>query len=296
MRDTNFIPLEGITVSKDGKNLEGVFDVWFRDDGLYFLHYPHPQKELYEGIRGRQWGMRPEERLRAEAGSFFIGRDEVVGQSAHPLHVDVQSGFFKVGNIDTYVLELRIAGGGRIDLMRASIKDGLKDLEAYFSGGSVFKSEDYARLGLDVDGPAPSILVSQAAEKRVEPALPKELLERLSRNRDYMDKFWNDFSVRVDLKSTMGVIEYMSGRFPHEFMKEILDRGRRCAGPKDLLETAFGVLIGVTAIVLAMLFKPVWLKVVAGAIGMLLLLFAILVVVMSRKLSKTWAQVIEKFG
>jgi hypothetical protein len=295
MRGPNFIPLERITVTKDGKNLEGVFDVWFKDDGLYFLHFPYPRKDLYEGARGEQWGMRPEERLQARASSFFIGRGEIVGQSAHPLHVDVLSGFFKVGNVDTHVLELRIAGGGKIKLIDASIKGSLSDIAVYFSGGSVFKSDQYASLGLDIDGPAPAILVSQVAAKNVEPSLLAGTLERLAKNRDYMDRFWRVFSGQVSLRNTRGVIEYMLDRFPPEFRKEILDRGLRYAGPKSLRETAFGALLGAGALVVAIILKPTWLKVAAGAVGLFLLILAVLVVVMSQKHSKTWAELIEKY-
>jgi hypothetical protein len=87
----------------------------------------------------------------------------------------------------------------------------------------------------------------------------------------------------------------MLDRFPPEFRKEILDRGLRYAGPKSLRETAFGALLGAGALVVAIILKPTWLKVAAGAVGLFLLILAVLVVVMSQKHSKTWAELIEKY-
>jgi len=295
MPDRNFIPFERVAVIKDGKLLEGLFDVWFMDDGLFFLHFRYPKKDLYEGVRREQWGMRPEERLRGKAGSFFLGRGEIISRRAHPLHVDVMSGLIKLRSADTHVLELG-ATGGTIKLAAGSIKAGLGDLETYFSGGAVFKGDKYTCFGLDIDGPAPAALVSQVAAKNVEPSLSAGTLERLVKDRDYMDRFWSVFSGQVSLGNTRGAAEYMLDRFPPEFRREILDRGRRYADPKSSTEPALMALLGAGVLALAIVLKPLWLKIAAGGVGLFLLILGLLFIVGGRKHSKIWVELIGKRG
>ncbi len=297
MTDRSFFQLKKTVVKKEERLLDGIFDVWFMDDGLYFLHYFSLKKEFYDKVREQKWGLKPAERLKDNAGSFFVSRGEITGRSAYPLHVKMvsaQTGI-KVGSYDTHVLILKTAGGGTLELTFGGIKDRLGDLDVYFSGGSVFKADEYAGRGLDIPFPAPIALVSRLAEKNVEPALSDGTLEEIAANRDYMDRFWKLFAVKIQGKQDRAVLEYMMDRFPAKFRKEILGHCRKLSGPKFLMFMAATALLGIAALGSIFVLKLSVLKLFAGIVGLFLLMVGVFGVITARKQAGIHADLIRKY-
>jgi hypothetical protein len=297
MTDHSFFQLKRTVVTKDERLLEGIFDVWFLDDGLYFLHYFSFKKEFYDNVREQKWGLKPAERLKDNAGSFFVSRGEITGRSAHPLHVkevSAQTGI-KVWSFDTHVLVLKTAEGGTLKLTCDGIKDHLGDLEVYFSGGSVFNAEEYAGHGLNIPFLAPIALVSRLAEKNVDPALSDGTLEEIAANRDYMDRFWKLFAVKIQGKQDREVLEYMMDRFPEKFREEILEHCRKISGPKFLMFMAATALLGIAALGSIFVLKPSFLKLFAGIVGLFLLMVGVFGVIAARRLAGIHAALIRKY-
>jgi hypothetical protein len=297
MTDRSFFELGRTVVTKDDKLLDGIFDVWFMDDGLYFLHYYSAKKEFYENVRENKWGMTPRGRLGDNAKSFFLSRSEISGRNAYPLHVKMvsaQTGI-KVGSFDTHVLDLKTAGGSKIKLTSEAVKDRLGDLDVYFSGGSVFQAQEYAGHGLNIGYPAPIAFVAQLAEKSLEPPLPDGTLEEMVANRDYMDRFWKIFAMKVPGKKDREVLEFMMDRFPAKFREEILDRGRKFTDPKALMKLTVAAVLGAAALGLVFVLRSPALKIIAGVAGSFLSMFGFLMRAEFRRQSKIHAELIRKY-
>lgn len=262
-----FFVLEGVAITKDGTNvLDGVFDVWFMESAIYFLHYFSSKKEFHQDVREARWGMTAQERLAAGAGSFLLLRAEVASAKVRPLQFVVYSAG-PTRRINTYALDLAFSGG-RLELMQDAIRDRQAEIEVYSGGGAVFREDEYRRLGLDIDGPAPSALASMLTEKNVGPEIGNETLERLAANREYMDLFWGHFLRKTVLGKDQGqVLRYAMTRLPPGFRREVLTRGRESARPRRLSQAYLGGLAGLAFLALAILIEPAWLKVLAGFAG-----------------------------
>jgi hypothetical protein len=296
MGDRTFLQLEKTFILKDGRPLDGAFEVWFTEEGIYFLHYFSAKKDFYENVRERQWGLKPAERLRESAGSFFAARGEIVDRGVHPLHVKFVSGAFTTGGYHTHVLVLKTSEGRTLELRNDRIKDLLGDLEIYFSGGSVFKAEEFANHGLDIGCPAPTAFASMLAEKNVEPPFPERTLEDMVANREYMRRFWIQFSMKVPREKKLEVLEYMMDRFPAKFREEILDRSRKGGDPRNKGITAAVLILGVTALGSIFILKPLILKIASGAFGLLFVSLGFLFRSIVRQESRIYCELLRKYG